>query len=86
MSLTLIDQNDKRDHNLLDEYSQKSVSCSRMAKLLSILVSASIGAMAYGLGTRADQHPPLPVVDLGYSVHQASFNVGHKSPRPFDCY
>jgi hypothetical protein len=86
MSLTLIDENNKLDHNLLDEYSQKSVSCSRMSKLLSILVSASIGVIAYELGTRADQHSPLPVVDLGYSVYQASFNVGHKSPRLFDCY
>jgi hypothetical protein len=50
-----------------------------MAKILRILCTASIWAVARGLDTQTSQPSQLPVVDLGYGIYQASFNVRQKS-------
>jgi hypothetical protein len=51
-----------------------------MAKLLRVLCFAPIiWVVAHALDTRTDQSSLLPVVDLGYGIYQASFNVRQKS-------
>jgi hypothetical protein len=46
-----------------------------MAKFLTICVFTSIWATTYALDTPTDPEAQLPVVDLGYGLYQASFNV-----------